>query len=755
MNIQKKPPGADIAEGLQSSSVDKNSIADPATISSAPPFSKAFDVVNQGYPVFPVNSKTGDPFSNLEIATLAGVVVPPQGEGGFKLASDDPAVVRAWIDRWPDAQIGVPTGSKTNICCLDIDLKDGRDGFARCDRNGWAIPEAPREQSRSGKGAHILLTMPKGGIASVNNYGKEHKDDRTGIDRKADGGYFIWCGADLTAPRPPAPAWFLDQAGGTTSGSAHEIEEFVAYFSAWSPFRSAFAEQWAPGHLLRECEKIADTGEGDRNGTLSASAFALRWAVLAGFLPQKDVESSLKDAARQCGLPDREALTAITKGLRSKKPVSLPRELRNSPQWLFGGTASVIPAGATSLTAPKQSRLFTTYAELKARGPQSALWLIKGVLPQLGVGIMFGQPGTGKSFMAIDMAVSVVSGRLFNGRKVQPGPVVYIAGEGHAGVGQRIEAKFKQLDSDAGAERLHVSDRSISLVNATGDVDAMFAELDALPVAPSLIIIDTLFRATAGADVNDQVAMTAFWEILDGLKRRYGCCVLVVHHSGRNELQRSFGSVVLIANADFEMSVMQDNEGRALECSKMKDAEEFAPMAFDLNPVQLGLICDQFGDIEAITSLTVDFVQRDVSDKKRDADTRRQAKAIARSPRGKHAQYVGHLLSRITDGILERDGIAPKGPPALTIRIPKTALQQIVNDRSTSSETRDTIRNGVRSLGNPAGKGSPFIVMAPADDGKEWYIASTELLSWSREEEYNDEFPEGVPAEIMRMCDAN
>ena len=65
-------------------------------------------------------------------------------------------------------------------------------------------------------------------------------------------------------------------------------------------------------------------------------------------------------------------------------------------------------------------------------------FMIDGLLPKVGVSMVFGGSGVGKSFVALDMALSVAYGQEWHGKPVVKGNVVYMAGEGYFGLGQRL-----------------------------------------------------------------------------------------------------------------------------------------------------------------------------------------------------------------------------------------------------------------------------------------------------------------------------
>src|SRR5215218_8363569 len=81
---------------------------------------------------------------------------------------------------------------------------------------------------------------------------------------------------------------------------------------------------------------------------------------------------------------------------------------------------------------------FMTSAELRALdGPT---WLIDGIIPDKGKVMLFGEEGSHKTFIAIDMALCVATGTDYHGRAVERGHVVYVAAEGGAPIAKRLEA---------------------------------------------------------------------------------------------------------------------------------------------------------------------------------------------------------------------------------------------------------------------------------------------------------------------------
>ena len=91
-----------------------------------------------------------------------------------------------------------------------------------------------------------------------------------------------------------------------------------------------------------------------------------------------------------------------------------------------------------SLPVTRPEFAFSHIEEL-VKGVKPINWLIKGFLEMDSLSLMFGEPGCGKSFSAIDLACCVATGKDWHGKPVkQSGPVFYIAGEGFIDMRQRI-----------------------------------------------------------------------------------------------------------------------------------------------------------------------------------------------------------------------------------------------------------------------------------------------------------------------------
>lgn len=191
--------------------------------------------------------------------------------------------------------------------------------------------------------------------------------------------------------------------------------------------------------------------------------------------------------------------------------------------------------------------------------------LIADTLDMRTVALLSGRRSSGKSFIGLDWACCIATGKAWQNREiVHPGPVLYIAAEGAHGLHQRVSAW--EYAWQANASRLSVLPLPVNLY--TG---ARFAELDAIirEDKPALVIIDTWARSTVGGKENDNTDSTIAFERVDHL-RRHGPTVLVIAHTDGSD-SKTRGATALEDNADTVYRVKGDDGRLELRRDKRKD----------------------------------------------------------------------------------------------------------------------------------------------------------------------------------------
>ena len=222
-------------------------------------------------------------------------------------------------------------------------------------------------------------------------------------------------------------------------------------------------------------------------------------------------------------------------------------------------------------------------------------WIVDDYIEADSLAQVFGDPGGGKSFVSIDIACCVATGTAWHGHEVQQGAVFYIAGEGHNGLARRFKSWCLGNGVSLKDVPLFTSHRAAQLYDATEAalVAESIKQLSAqCGQIPSMIVIDTLAR-NMGGDENSTQDMNSFIQHLDTyLRQDYRCCVLVVHHSGAMDKDRSRGSTALKGALDAEYRCQLDSGTKTIqfESKKMKDAEMPAPKNFSITQVDLPIL---------------------------------------------------------------------------------------------------------------------------------------------------------------------
>src|SRR5262249_19287101 len=122
------------------------------------------------------------------------------------------------------------------------------------------------------------------------------------------------------------------------------------------------------------------------------------------------------------------------------------------------------------------------------------VYLVKGIIPRAGLVVVWGPPKCGKSFWTFDVVMHVALGWEYRGRRVQQGPVIYLALEGGKGFEARIEA-FRQrfLPEDPDPVPFYLIADAVNLVKEHPDLIGSIRQQAKDP--PAVVVIDTLNRS--------------------------------------------------------------------------------------------------------------------------------------------------------------------------------------------------------------------------------------------------------------------
>jgi len=130
-----------------------------------------------------------------------------------------------------------------------------------------------------------------------------------------------------------------------------------------------------------------------------------------------------------------------------------------------------------------------------------ANYLVKGLIPRVGLTVVWGKPKCWKSFWAFDIAMHIALGRDYRGRCVVGGSVVYCAVEGADGMGRRAKAfRMRFLPDPPETVPLYMSRSTIDLIE---DHAALIDSIRVQAPNPKMVVVDTLNRSLRGSESSD------------------------------------------------------------------------------------------------------------------------------------------------------------------------------------------------------------------------------------------------------------
>jgi len=505
----------------------------------------AIALAAKGFEVFPIKP---------------GAKFPPLVKDWPNKASNIVQFFGPWWDQWPDANIGIHA---KGMIVIDVDVNKGGDDSLALLEMTHGFPETLTTITPTG-GRHLFYRTDAPVANGVDCLGR-------GVDIRGQNGYVVAPGSEVEAgryrfdkdvPIADAPAWLVQKLGTIvpkTSTTSEPVQDADA--SVVERAREWLTKQ--PG---------AVEGEGGDAQTFKVIC-ALRdlgpSAEQAGeLLAEWNERCSPPWSLDELGDKITNAYTYAQNeaGVRAALPDDFP-------------VMDVPPAPPRKPT--KVARL-SQFANSESKGPG---YLAKGLLQKASYAIAYGPPGGGKTFTLLDLAYHIAAGKEWMGHKVHGGPVLYLPFEGGGGLIKRAQALRQKYGNED--VPFFIAPASFNLRELAGR-QVLASIIADLPEKPVLVVIDTLARALVGGDENSAQDVGAFNSAVAALIEATGACVLVVHHSGKNQNAGARGSSALLGAIDTELQI-SDNRVTA---SKQRDVEIGAPIGFKLVPVVVGLDSD-------------------------------------------------------------------------------------------------------------------------------------------------------------------
>jgi len=487
---------------------------------------------------------------------------------GIKDATTDEAQIRRWWMEWPRAMPGLAMGGEAGVFTLDVDVKNGVDGWATLTALGVIIDQStPRIRTPSG-GTHLIFQQPPFPIS--NSAGKLGP----GLDIRTTGGYIIGAGSENTAGvsyqfvvgsyinPPEAPARLLELL------RKPEPKEPPA----WEPRQRAradtSAERWAQAALDGELNDLRRAQVGGRNDQLNIAAFSVGQVVGGGYLHEGMARGELYRAALSIGLDERESENTIDSGMRAgmdkpRHPEDRPfgrdpdseyrpqRERANTPSHERSSGSSGEPeVGAEFEPLP------TILASSWHDQPRPVRRFLDGrkLLPVGYVTIVTGDGGVGKTLLMLQASVAMTAATGWLGASIDQAKVLFFSAEEtlreiHTRVAEICEAEYVALDGLA--ERFELVDLAtvmqpaLFVTDRNGMVTAtqFFAQLRLrlLISRPKLLVIDNRGQAVIGNE-NDRGVATQVIRQLQVLAEELDMAIVLLAHPSQAGITTGTGA---------------------------------------------------------------------------------------------------------------------------------------------------------------------------------------------------------------------
>jgi hypothetical protein len=230
-------------------------------------------------------------------------------------------------------------------------------------------------------------------------------------------------------------------------------------------------------------------------------------------------------------------------------------------------------------------------------------WVIDDIIPAGSLSLIYGPPKSGKSFIGLDMALSIATARPWAGHTVNTGPVIYTVAEGVGGLSNRVDAWLDHRDVSS----VVLDDSHMALLGATAtiwwltrpinltdrfEID-LFLEV-ATAIEPAAIFFDTLARCSLGAEENSAKDMGKVVAGIDLIRYATNAAVIPIHHAGKDITKGARGSSALLGAADAVYEVTGGDGMVHMRCTAMKDAEPPRNAAFKMTPTGDSIALDAY-----------------------------------------------------------------------------------------------------------------------------------------------------------------
>lgn len=563
----------------------------------------ARDLINQyGFAIFPIHGTRENGSCTCNNPNCANIGKHPATPDGFKSASKDiEQVKKLWSGR-KGLNVGVATGEASGVFVIDIDSAEAEKEFYA----KFTIPDTYTVQT--GRGKHLYFSY------DPNHPVKNGSHIIPGVDVRGNGGYVAGAGSNhvsgviysvlnpdnLTgtpldfAPCPKEIYDFIEK-------DKHTKPLFEPKPKLFDPPREGWSIDQIRGHLAHISP---DIGYDD-------------WVRVGMALHQEGVPEAIWDewSAKGVKYKGSQDINFHWRSFNKGGGVSYGTVVNMAKQggWAPQSPSSVIakpeiPQSTIAAQTPQSKQPSSELYYIAARDISFSIddnSLVKDVLGQEELSVIYGESNCGKTFFMTDLSFHIARGLDWRGHRVAQGGVMYAALEGARGLSKRFEAYCvkNSISRDFPFAVMPCAlDFYSESANITQFIDLIKRSQDDIG-DPKLIVIDTLSRALAGGDENSGQDMGRLVNYADLIRYETKAHLSFVHHSGKNKALGARGHSSLRAAIDTEIEISREEEDdfSLVRFVKQREVEIIDDLAFGLERVVIGV--NRF--TEEITSCVV------------------------------------------------------------------------------------------------------------------------------------------------------
>ncbi len=502
---------------------------------------EALTLLGHGWSVIPCRARSKFPLEEWEV---------------YKDRLPTEVEVRRWWEKHPNANAAIVCGKVSGLVVVDIDVDKG----GRIED----IEEATDRISRTGGGGWHLFYKHPGGLVG-NRVGV-----RPGIDIRGDGGYVI---------APPSVHESGKAYTWMSEGDMGPCPEWVTSTNGDEHVPSG--EQWLTSMLER------GVAEGGRNDALAR----LTGYFASKAIPDDVVYSTMTEWAKthlHPPLSEHEVDTTIRSVCKTENAKVARRTSR-----------IMVVDDDTGKTVERPFALSLREFGLRY-GSEEITWLCKGWLPSRTIAMMAAPPESMKSWLLLDLAVSVASGKPFLGavETMETGPVLLVQQEdSHAQVAERLATiilgkygcpKATGDSSPALPDPPIVIHPWRELRFEKGSTSVGDLEEAIKKYRPRLVIIDPLYSAISTEEYGR--GAIEYLKVLKGWRDKYRVAFILAHHTKKSadswNRQEAWGSQFLNAFIEAGLQVRRvEGKPHVLVRPHFKDFQAGPPqhVEFDID----------------------------------------------------------------------------------------------------------------------------------------------------------------------------